>query len=180
MKYEYLIHLVADLYEELNINEFGFDLEYTIKKLDINLIPYSVYEKNKEIFNKLDNDGFSLINPINSKIEIYYNDKIEPKERLKFTLAHELGHIILGHNLDSVNETDEIKKEADMFARIFYCSQAFMIKYKLITISDLISSFGITQGYAEVLLEKLGRRKNKKLSEAERRLIDVFEKNRLK
>lgn len=180
MKYDYLVNVVADLYEEIGIKEFGFDLEYVIKKLDINLIPYTAYEGNKDILIKFDQDGFSLINPNTSKIEIYYNDQIEPKARLKFTLSHELGHVVLGHNLNGVNETDTMKEQADMFAKIFYCPQAFIIKYKLLTISDLVSNFGITKSYADVLLQKFRRRKDKSLSQAERRLIDVFEKNKLK
>ncbi len=66
-----------------------------------------------------------------------------------------------------------------MFANELYCPQAFMIHYKLFTISDLISNFGITFGYAQILLEKLEKRRDKKLSINEKRLIEIFEKNKL-
>jgi hypothetical protein len=54
-----------------------------------------------------------------------------------------------------------------------------MIHYKLFTVSDLISNFGITKGYAQTLLEKLNQRASHKLSINEQRLISIFEKNRL-
>lgn len=58
MNKEDLIDLIADLYEELEISEVGFDLEKVIRKLDINLIPYSSYE-NKELLVHYDEDGFT-------------------------------------------------------------------------------------------------------------------------
>lgn len=71
MNKEDLIDLIADLYEELEISEFGFDLEKAIRKLDINLIPYSSYE-NKELLVHYDEDGFTWINPRNNKVEIFF------------------------------------------------------------------------------------------------------------
>lgn len=179
MNKEDLIDLIADLYEELEISEFGFDLEKAIRKLDINLIPYSSYE-NKELLVHYDEDGFTWINPRNDKVEIFFNDRICPKERIKFTLPHELGHICLGHNLTTEVETYREKSEADMFAREFYCPQAFMINYKLKTASDLVSAFKISYSYANILLIKIEKRKDEALTKAERRLIKIFETNKRK
>lgn len=180
MTREEIIEIVADIYEEYDISELGFDVIRLIKLMGINLIPYSSYEDKKSLLLHFDEDGFSMINPKNRKIEIYYNDKISPKERLKFTLPHELGHICLSHIIENGDETYSQKRDADLFARELYCPQALIISYGLTTVSDLISTFGITASYAEVLLIKLEKRHDTDLSEAERRLLEIFETNKKK
>lgn len=41
------------------------------------------------------NDGFATV--INGRYFIFYDDTVTPQGRIRFTLAHELGHIVLGH-----------------------------------------------------------------------------------
>ena len=178
MTREEILDIIVDLYEQFEISIFGFDLLKFIKDMGINLIPYSSFDSDKQmILSRYDEDGFNLINPKNNKIEIYYNDRIIPEKRKKFTLPHEIGHICLGHNCKFGDETIHQKREANMFANEFYCPQAFMIEYNLSTKSDLMSAFDITEGYAQTLLDKLNKRKNKGLSKAESKLVDVFKKN---
>lgn len=172
-----IIEVVCDIYEEFQISEFGFDLKKLIKDMGINLIPYSAFNDNT-ILKKIDEDGFYLINPVNNRIEIYYNDQIFPKGRIKFTLPHELGHICMGHGTKSGYETSIQKNEANIFANELYCPQAFMIYYRLRTKNDLISIFGITNSYAETLLSKLKQRKSLQLTQAELKLVRIFEKNK--
>lgn len=178
MNKELMLGIICDLYEEIGIKEFGFDLEVAIKKLDINLIPYSSFESKKRLLLGFDEDGFNCVNPHTNKVEIYYNDEISPKERIKFTLPHELGHVCLGHNVGSDTETQEQNKEANEFAREFYCPQAFIMHYNLKTASDLVSAFGITYAYANILQEKLRMRCGRELSNEEKRLIEIFENNK--
>ncbi len=45
---------------------------------------------------------------------VYYNDE-KPIGRIHFSLAHEIGHIALGHK----ERTEEYEKEADIFASYF-------------------------------------------------------------
>ncbi len=179
MNKEDILDVICDIYEQEQISEFGFDLNKLCNSLEINLIPYSSFEGDMKKFVAYEEDGFSYLNPNNSKPEICYNDKISPRGRIKFTIPHELGHICLGHKFYLNKETLIEKREADMFANELYCPQAFMIHYRLLTISDLISNFGITRGYAQILLEKLKKRRDKKLSINEKRLIEIFEKNKL-
>lgn len=174
-----ILECICDIYKECHISEFGFDLKEICKKLEINLIAYDQFEENANKFYKFDEDAFNIINFKNNKCEIYYNDKIRPKERIKFTIPHEIGHIVLGHHTRAVeNETKAQKKEADEFARQFYVPEAFLIHYNLKTISDLMSNFGITSGYAEVILDRFNQRRNKVLTEQESRLIEIFENNK--
>lgn len=177
MKREEIIGVVCDLYEELKISELGFDLIEVCNKLEINLIPYSSFE-DKTLFLKADTDGFNLINPKTNKCEIYYNDDKSNRNRLKFTIPHEIGHIVLGHSFEAGNEAWNQTQEANYFANVFYCPHALMVHYNLLTDSDFVSSFGISEKYACVLLEKFKRRTSSTLSFNEKRLIEIFEKNK--
>ena len=66
-------------------------------------------------------DGFSA--NINGSCIIYLNDQIHHRPRRRFTVAHELGHIILGHPLDTIqhrnSETDAGQPPAEMQANVF-------------------------------------------------------------
>lgn len=178
MNRDEIIGIICDLYEELEISELGFDLKNICDKLEINLIPYSSF-KRLDLLYKFDEDGFNLYNTNNGKFEIYFNDEISPKQRVKFTIPHEIGHIVLGHTQKTGNETQVENKEANIFANEFYCPQALMIHFKFKTPFNLISNFGISKSYSGVLLDKLCRRR-RQLSSNEIRLIDIFEKNKLK
>ncbi len=179
MKREEIIDIIADLYEDYEISELGFDLKEFCKKAGILLMPYSSYEE--EVSYKLkcfDEDGFNFVNPESNYNEIYYNDEIKPKERIKFTVPHEIGHISLGHNLNiGTSETSKQKWEADIFANEFYCPQVLIIYFNLMTKSKLISTFSISAGYAQILLDKIKERKSLEFTSAEKRLLNVFLKN---
>lgn len=60
--------------------------------------------------------GFSVKNIKTNQIEIFYNNK-KSEAVQRFTLAHELGHIILGHKKDTKKED----REANCFARNYLC-----------------------------------------------------------
>lgn len=53
-----------------------------------------------------------------------------------------------------------------------------MIYYHIKSVSALMKVFGVSKGYAYVLLEKLKKRESNKLSLNELRLIKIFENNK--
>lgn len=75
----------------------------------------------------MENDGFTLRDST-GRLYVYFNERCTP-QRTRFTLAHELGHIYLGH-LDGTPETvgysvrnreplelrDPVEREANIFA----------------------------------------------------------------
>ena len=75
------------------------------------------YKENYERFNLIDReilkDNWGITAYIKNIYIIFYDDKI-PLTAQRFTIAHEIGHIVLGH----FNEFNEFtkEKEANMFA----------------------------------------------------------------
>lgn len=56
------------------------------------------YHWDPEILFSPSDSGFTIIEKSQNHIKsiIFYNDH-DPRERIRFTIAHEIGHIVLGH-----------------------------------------------------------------------------------
>lgn len=67
-------------------------IEYYIYDLGWMLIPYS--SKDKYLM-EISNDGFSTF--LDKRIQIFFNQDVQ-LSRKRFTIAHEVGHIICGHH----------------------------------------------------------------------------------
>ena len=84
--------------------------------------------------------GFTI--PLHNTSEkcwvVYYNEK-KIMESIRFTLAHELGHIILEHDIDNAIN----RKEADCFARNLLCPVPLRDELNLTAISDYSQCFNI-------------------------------------
>ena len=68
--------------------------------MNVNLIPYSLY-KQKDILMLASEDSFCYYNENNGKYEIFYNDEIKPSGRLKFSIPHELGHVVMNRPISN-------------------------------------------------------------------------------
>lgn len=105
-RYEEIKEVVAHTLKRGNIKEIpicGFKLA---DELGIKCIPYSSLSlKKQSACIQLSEEGFTLDN------EIYYNDFQIPT-RVRFTIMHEIGHIMLGHPEDD----DVAELEANFFA----------------------------------------------------------------
>lgn len=103
----------------------------------------------------------------NDRYIIIYNDTITSNSRINFTIAHELGHIVLGHHLfediDTNSLTDEqhdlIEKEANAFAAELLAPTSFskiLIKKDAIVSSMSMQKFyGISRQCAEFAYKNL-------------------------
>ncbi len=83
--------------------------------------------------------------------EVWYNDW-KDERTCRFTLAHELGHIVLGHLEDGNIEN----KEADCFARNLLCPVPIADRYGLKTIEDYQLSFRVNVPVAEIAIKLKG------------------------
>lgn len=96
--------------------------------------------------------GFTAAKYSNNRFIIYYNDW-KDETTVKFTFAHELGHIILRHTEDN----HVSKKEADCFARNLLCPVPVSNGFNLETISDYAKCFRISEPMAAACI---GNRKS--------------------
>ena len=79
-----------------------------------------------------------------SHSEFTYPYDFKDTTTTKFTLAHELGHIILGHT----NDNEIADKEANCFARNLLCPIQIIIGFQLETVSDYTNCFHISEPMA--------------------------------
>lgn len=148
-------------YETLiRFHEFSFPvcIFSVIRKMkNIKLYTYSEFAKRhnlsfEEFFQLApSNFGFTIIEPSTKRYLIIYNEqKDEPIVR--FTLAHELGHIVLGHTKDNEKEN----KEANCYARNYLCPIPAIVEMNLKTINDYVECFYISEPMAEVAVDFRG------------------------
>lgn len=87
--------------------------------------------------------GFTIGNVNSAKYLIAYNER-KDSSTIRFTIAHELGHIVLKHNVDN-KITD---KEANCFARNLLCPIQIIDGFGISSVNDYISCFNISEPMA--------------------------------
>lgn len=107
MDYIFILAKIIEVFQKCNIKSFPLDCEDVSKKLGCKLYRYSELSEPKR-------NSCLLVSNESMKIHnrIYYNDYIIPG-RIRFSIMHELGHIVLDHG-DYKN--DELEAEANFFA----------------------------------------------------------------
>lgn len=91
--------------------------------------------------------GFSFLNGTAKRI-ILYNEAL-PLGSIRFTIAHEIGHAVLGHTDE---DNPNFEKEANCFARNLLCPLPVAEIMDAITISDYIHLFNVTTSMAMTTL----------------------------
>lgn len=81
--------------------------------------------------------GISII--MGNKWVIIYNDKCS-RQRCRFTVAHELGHIFLGHELEKRNRITQTFKRSDSYAE----HEANIFASRLLAPACVIWALGLT------------------------------------
>jgi Zn-dependent peptidase ImmA (M78 family) len=134
--------------------------------MGINIYTYRDNEKLLDLF-KLrkyadDNDGFSA--RINGHYVIFYDDSVTPRSRVRFTVAHELGHILLGHvrsevatrwNNGEKHPTDPRETAANQFAVRLLAPACVLYELDVHTTRDLMRLTGLSYTAAEYRLIRL-------------------------
>lgn len=88
--------------------------------------------------------GFSIVH--DEYRIILYNENI-PISCIRFTIAHEIGHAVLGHYDE---EDPAAEKEANCFARNFLCPIPVVDGLEICTVSDYVSIFNVSEHMARV------------------------------
>lgn len=128
---------VTDLFIKLKISSYPIDPFDIIQKLGFVLRKYSelpLYEQVK--LRSRDLDATSCFDPGLQTFVISYDDTKYPR-RIRFTLMHEVGHIVLGHK----EESELAKRMANYFAAYALAPSPIIYAYECRNASDLADVF---------------------------------------
>lgn len=166
--YERIKHKVGEVYEE-NANfldKIPIDIFGLARKMGFRLIKASdrlkigieKVKEFKEINKTKDVYGYTFFDFNRSEYVIYYDDVNAGRNKQRFSVAHEIGHIVLGHIEKGIENSDEAEKEANYFAGYLLCPDCLSANeeiYQLLSEKTyLISSwFGIADDTAMIKYE---------------------------
>jgi len=145
------------------ITSLPLDLKLISNYFKIKIIPYSRAKNYKNFTSEMKKgDGFSAI--INSQKIIYFNDRINLKERIRFTIAHELGHCLLGHDLNKqkyrnseidLDDNTIEEMQANVFARDILMPAVVLHYTNNINYEDIMKFCGISETSAKIREERM-------------------------
>lgn len=134
-------------------------LEYYISDLGWQLIGY---RSSNENLMKISSDGFSTF--LNGKIQIFFNQDMQ-FNRKRFTIAHEIGHIICKHHIILKNlgclsnyfNTSLAEVQANIVARNILVPVKYYRDLKLMTAYEISREFYVSKTMAKIRLDMLDR-----------------------
>lgn len=132
----------------------------------------------------LHGDGFIIEN--GSEKQIYVNDKVHSRNRRRFTLAHEIGHGVLDHNISTIHyrnnendsQTDEQELQANVFARDILMPATVLAALDIHTPEEIMNLCDVSRRSAEIRaerMEELYRRNMFNRHPAERKVREQFD-----
>lgn len=125
--------------------EEKLDVFALAKKLNMHLIPYSYLSDEQKskigILEDFLKDGFTVMRCISGKWEFYtfYDDSVS-KYRQRFTIAHEIKHVIFLEKEPGQKQEDL----ADHFARYLLAPSFLVMKYVRLSPFDVSDAFDIS------------------------------------
>lgn len=118
-RYEKIKQDVVNMYEKNDIRCIPIDCFEICQKMCIKLIKYSILTNDTlASVLKSSEDGFCIqtleVFGLSANLQwyIYYNDNM-PYQRIRFTIMHEIGHIVLDHT----EHSELAESEANFFAK---------------------------------------------------------------
>lgn len=99
--YQKIERTVAELFARLSVRAAPINPFEIARKLGHELVPFSALSLDAaRTLRKMGKDGTSHYDPNNRRFVIYYDDCVSVS-RARFTVMHEIGHILLEHRADS-------------------------------------------------------------------------------
>ena len=153
-----------DVLSDYGFFHFPLDVFALAKKIGMNLIPYSTltFKQYITLYHRYDlNLGFTVSRPKNGLIvyDTYYNDVDIQEPRQRFTIAHEIKHVVSGDcHKKYLTENDEAL--ADFFAKSLLAPQAVIIQKELNSPEEYVERFHISQQSAEYCYSATENRKS--------------------
>jgi Zn-dependent peptidase ImmA (M78 family) len=158
-RYDEVRSAAADVIEDWGISIYPFSIWELLRKIGIRVYRYSELQKeSQETLKAYYPDGitmrFSDYDP--RRIKIYLNDIEKSPERIRFTLAHELAHIVLEHP----GTGEEIyEHEADLFANYLLAPEPLISKYSAELDPAIVrDDFAVSYSCAQVACDRAKNR----------------------
>ena len=150
-EYNAMVRLALQVLADYGFYRFPIDVYTLAKKIGINVIPYS--ELPAEQYEQLTaiegtNKGFTVVSigkDGSIAYDTYYNDVDMNAAACRYTLAHEIKHVVSGDCLkgdDKLTQADELL--ADYFAKCLLAPQAVIVDYKLCLPEEYVDNFGLS------------------------------------
>lgn len=168
-----------------NTNSLPVDLWKIAEHFNLNIHSYSKSSV-IQLFRDdvLQGDGFIVC--IGNQKQIFINDKIDHRPRRRFTVAHELGHGILNHNISNVHyrnnendsQTDMQELEANVFARDILMPATVLAALDIHTPEEIMKLCDVSRRSAEIRAERmegLYRRNMFNRHPTERKVREMFD-----
>ncbi len=143
-----IIKMVALVYRECDIIDVPIDCQAVIETLGYDLIPYSRLARSKrQACRKISEDAFTAGGTI------YYNDTEAFYTRIRFSLMHELGHLLLGHTVDDPFR----EQEADTFASWMLVPRVDMELCRVMDAAEVAGRYDISLSAARCVINDYDR-----------------------
>ena len=170
---------------ECGIKKLPIDLGSIADFYNIKVILYSDTNLT-QLFHKdvLAGDGFIANN--SGEKQIFINDKINNRNRRRFTLAHELGHGILNHNIGIIHyrnceidsQTDMQELQANVFARDILMPATVLAALDIHTPEEIMKLCDVSRRSAEIRAERMAELYQRNIFNqhpAERKVRELFD-----
>lgn len=152
---------ILSIYEECHVERFPIDCFKITTGLGFSVTPFSELMLLNPDLSFLKNTATDALTVTNKKA-IYYNDG-KPRKRVRFTLMHELGHIV-------ANTTNE--ELADRFAAEILAPLCIVRRSNLRTADEICARFDVSVACANKILISS---KNELSSVYDRKLLRYFD-----
>ena len=146
---------------DTGITSLPVDLNKVLKVMGVKLILYCDAFLDVDSPKLSESDGF--VAKIGDKKAIYLNESKGTMQRRRFTLAHELGHIVLDHPINPIiyrnSESDEnqlpIEVQANIFARDLLMPAGVLAALHVTTVDEIMRICNVSHLSAQIRLERL-------------------------
>ncbi len=158
-RYDEIRSTVADLIEDWGISVYPFSVWSLVHQIGIRTVRYSkLTERRRAEMMPYYPDAFTIyppdFNPTRSLI--FYNDH-QSREHIRFTLAHELGHLVLMHP----GKDEEIyEHEADIFANYLLAPAPIVLRDSELDIETIRQDFQVSYGCARSVKDRTEKRRS--------------------
>lgn len=164
--------LASSLYLKYSVCEIPIDVFSVAKKEGYTLFAFSDLDyQGQAVLHSFGLDGTSLYDTKTNKYHIYYDDSA-CIERQRFTIMHEIGHILLGHK----EESDLANIMANYFAAYALAPSPLISKFGIEDYVEISNIFKVSIDCAQLRLVDYNNwvQYGAKCSSHEQRLISLF------